>query len=91
MLPTSWLSCALLFCALFSGSGGEGLAVLSEVLRQGAPSFRYAVGLALKPPPEGKTTAQWLERLTAAAGAVLKARETSLQNAIVIGEDGARV
>lgn len=73
--------------ALFSGSGGEGLPVLAEVLRQGAPSFRYAVGLALGPPPEGKTTAQWLERLTAAAGAVLKARETSLQNAIVVGED----
>ena len=57
-----------------------------EVLRQGAPSFRYAVGLALKPPPEGKTPAEWLERLTAAAGAVLKARESSLEHAIVGGE-----
>ncbi|MCH8888007.1 MAG: hypothetical protein IIC13_15600 [SAR324 cluster bacterium] len=70
--------------ALFSQAGGEGLPVLAEVLRQGAPSFRYAVGLALKPPPEGKTPAQWLERLAAAAGAVLKARESSLQYAIVV-------
>ncbi|MEE8434320.1 MAG: hypothetical protein V3S64_05980 [bacterium] len=76
--------------ALFDQAGGDGLRVLAEVLRQGAPSFRYAVGLALKPPPEGRTPNQWLERLAAAAGAVLKARESSLQYAIVVEGDGPR-
>ena len=76
--------------ALFDQAGEEGLPVLAEVLRQSAPSFRHAVGLALKPPPEGKTPAQWLDRLTAAAGAVLKARESSLQYAIVVGEESPR-
>ena len=73
----------LVLHALFDQAGEEGLTVLAEVLRQGAPSFRSSVGLALKPPPEGKTPAEWMERLAAAAGAVLKARESSLEHAIV--------
>ncbi len=72
---------------LYARAGRErgGLSVTVEVLRQGTHAFRFAVTLAQAPPPASKEPREALQRLRATAEAVLKARESSLQYAIVPG------
>lgn len=67
-------------------SGEEALSVLLELLRNPTGTFRFTVGRALAPPPEGQSPEARLEQLTRWAGVVLEARAASLKNAILPGD-----
>ncbi len=67
-------------------SGEEGLAVLLELLRNPTGTFRFTVGQALAPPPEGQTPEERLEQLSRWAGVVLQARAARVKNAILPGD-----
>lgn len=66
----------------------EGLPVVADELRRCSSTFRFALAQALRPRPEAKPPMEWLDQLDAWAQSVLRAREASLRNAIVIGEAG---
>ena len=68
------------------GNDAEGLRLLTGLLRQCPPAFRFAVGRALLPPEEGGAGDSSPETVDAWADAVLEAQARSRRNAIVAGE-----
>ena len=78
----------LLRRAYLLAGAADALPALAEVLRQSAPTFRFAVTQALRPRPPGKDAAAWLAQLDAWAQSILEARARSLRNAIVPGAPG---
>ena len=71
-----------------AGAGGDGIAVLLELLRNPSGTFRFTVNQALAPAAgeQAGSPDKRLQQLAKWADVVVQARQASLKNAIVPGE-----